>query len=80
MDLQHSLVPPVPGSPGAVTYGLFDFDPERDGDEEAWAPKLAAEGWRTWDAGSGPWIELTGRRLRRWSLRRDVPQSSWSSL
>ena len=54
------------------TYGLFDFDPERDGDEEAWAAKLAAEGWRTWAAGAGPWIKLDGRLIRRWSLRRVV--------
>jgi len=53
-------------------YGLFDFDPERDGDEEAWAFKLAAGGWRTWAAGTGPWITLEGRRLRRWSLRKEI--------
>lgn len=52
------------------TYELFD--PERDGDEAERAAKLAAEGWRTWAAGLGPWITLEGRRLRRWSLRREV--------
>ena len=40
------------------------------------AAKLAAEGWRTWDAGPGPWITLKGRRLRRWSLRREAPDGS----
>lgn len=52
------------------TYGLFDDDPEGDGDAEAVARNLAVQGWRTWDAGIGPWITLEGRRLRRWSLRR----------
>ena len=54
------------------TYGLFDFDPGRDGDEDAWAAKLAAESWQTWAAGRGPWIKLDGRLLRRWSLRREA--------
>ena len=54
------------------TYALFDYDPERDGDEEEWARALADQGWRTWAAGSGPWIDLAGRRLRRWSLRRET--------
>ena len=36
------------------TYGMFDYYPERDGDEEAWAATLAAEGWRTCEAGPGP--------------------------
>ncbi len=58
------------------TYSLFDYDPERDGDEEAWAAKLAAEGWRTWEPGPGPWITLEGRQLRRWSLRRETPDAS----
>ncbi len=74
------------GQPGGVgsrcdhgrvwTYSLFDYDPERDGDEEAWAAKLAVEGWRTWTPGPGPWIVLEGRTVRRWSLRRYTPDSS----
>lgn len=50
------------------TYSLFDYDPEGDGDEETWAAQLAAERWRTWDAGTGAWITLEGRRRRPWSL------------
>ena len=53
------------------TYGLFDYDPEPGDDEEEWARELAEQGWRTWTPGPGPWITLEGRRLRRWSLRRD---------
>ena len=30
------------------------------------------EGWRMWEPGPRPWITLEGRRLRRWSLRREV--------
>ena len=55
-----------------LVYSLIDYDPERDGDEETWARELSENGWRTWAAGSGPWITLEGRRLRRWSLRREV--------
>ena len=54
------------------TYAVHDYDPERDGDEEVWAASLAAQGWRMWEAGPGPWITLEGRRLRRWSLRREM--------
>jgi hypothetical protein len=28
-------------------HRTVDFDPESDGDEEAWARAVAAEGWRT---------------------------------
>jgi len=56
------------------TYAIHDFDPERDGDGEEWAASLAEEGWRMWEPGPGPWITLEGRRLRRWSLRRETPQ------
>lgn len=51
-------------------YRLFDFDPDTDGDEEAWATALAEQGWRSWDAGAGPWVTIGVRRVRRWSLRR----------
>ena len=55
-------------------YALHDYDPERDGDEEAWAASLAEQGRRMWEPGPGPWITLEGRRLRRLSLRRgDLP-------
>jgi hypothetical protein len=33
--------------------GLFDYDPERDGDEEAWAASLAEQGVA--DVGAGSW-------------------------
>ena len=46
-----------------------DYDPEVDGDEEAWARAVAEEGWRIWHP-SGTWIQLGGRRVRRWALRR----------
>ena len=54
-----------------LMYALHDYDPERDGDEEAWARELAQQGWRTWEPGAGPWITLGRRRVRRWSLRRE---------
>jgi hypothetical protein len=55
------------------TYTLLDYDPERDGDEEAWAADLAEQGWQMWEPGPGPWIKLEGRRLRRWSIRGETP-------
>jgi hypothetical protein len=54
-----------------LMYALHDYDPERDGDVEAWAASLAEQAWRMWEPGPGPWISLEGRRLRRWSLRRE---------
>ena len=63
-----------------LTYALHDYDPERDGDEEAWADKVAGQGWRMWEPGPGPWITVNGRRLRRWSLRRETPESDGSRL
>ena len=57
-------------------YALHDYDPERDGDEEAWAAAMAEQGWRMWEPGPGPWITLEGRRLRRWSLRRERPEAT----
>jgi hypothetical protein len=53
-------------------YTLVDYDPERDGPEEEWGKKLAAQGWQMWDAGHGPWVDINGRRVKRWSLRRWV--------
>jgi len=52
-----------------LIYSLFDFDPERDGEEEAWARAVAAEGWRTWHP-TGVWVTVGSRRVRRVSLRR----------
>jgi hypothetical protein len=37
-----------------LLYALHDYDPERDGDQEAWAASLAKQGWRMWEPGSGP--------------------------
>ena len=48
-----------------------DDDRERDGDEKAWAATGRA-GLVDVGCGSGPWITLEGRMLRRWSLRRDT--------
>ncbi len=45
------------------TYTLVDYDAERDGDEEAWAAKLAEQGWRMWEPGPGPLDYAVGRRL-----------------
>jgi hypothetical protein len=53
------------------TYRLADFDPSAGVVEEEWARGLAAEGWQMWLPGSGPWVELNGRRVRRWSVRRE---------
>lgn len=44
---------------------------QRGATEEEWARRLAAEGWQMWLPGSGPWVELNGRRVRRWSVRRE---------
>ena len=52
---------------------LIYADPERDRNEEAWAAALSEQGWRMWEPGPGPWTTLEGRRLRRWSLRREMP-------
>lgn len=52
------------------TYRLFDYNPETDGAEEAWAQDLADQGWQMWIAGSGPWVWIGNRHVRRWSLRR----------
>ena len=56
-----------------LIYALYDYDPERHGNEGAWAAALSEQGWRMWEPGPGPWITLEGRRLRRWSLRRETP-------
>lgn len=53
-------------------YRLTDFDPDGGETEEEWAAQLAAEGWRMWRPGAGPWVSINGRRVRRWSLRRWV--------
>ena len=55
-------------------YALHDHGLERDGDEQAWARQLSEQTW--WTRGSPPahaWITLEGRRLRRWSRRRETP-------
>lgn len=54
------------------TYLTHDFDPDAGETEEEWAARLAGEGWRMWIRGGGSWIEINGRRVRRWSLRRWV--------
>ena len=41
----------------------LDYDPQTDGDEEAWARAVALEGWRTWHA-SGVWVAVGNRRVR----------------
>jgi hypothetical protein len=46
-----------------------DDDPATDGDEEAWARAVAAEGRRTWHP-SGEWVKVGSRRLLRWALHR----------
>lgn len=53
-------------------YTLKDFDPNAGETEEEWAAAVAADGWRMWKPGSGSWVSINGRRLRRWSLRRWV--------
>lgn len=50
-------------------YRLADFDPSAGVAEEEWARRLAAEGWQMWLPGSGPWIDMNGRQVRRWSVR-----------
>ena len=51
-------------------YSSRRWDPDQDGDEEQWARRVAAEGWRTWLDGPGSWVGIDGRRVRVWSLRR----------
>lgn len=62
------------------TYQIFDYHPETDGDEEAWAQHLADQGWRMWVPGPGPWVEVDNHRVRRWNLRRwdDTPPPAGS--
>lgn len=50
-------------------YTTRDYDPGADADELEWARAVALEGWRIWHP-SGVWVEVNGRRVRRWSLRR----------
>lgn len=49
---------------------LADFDPSAGMAEDEWARGLAAQGWQIWAPGAGPWVELNGRRVRRWTVRR----------
>ena len=84
----HLGAPPSPGGappsvPAATVAAVTgwqhttrDYDPATDGNEEAWARTVAAEGWQTWTA-SGVWITLEGRRIRRWTLRRPCSRP-WS--
>lgn len=58
-----------PAAPHGWQYSLVDWDPTGDVSEENWARALAAAGWRMW-IGPGPWVDVNGRRVRRWSLRR----------
>ncbi len=52
--------------PRVWTYGLFDFDPKRDGDEAVWAGRAGRAGVAdVGTRGSRPWRTLEGRRLRR---------------
>ena len=54
------------------TYGLFDYDPDLDGTEEEWASRMAEQGWQMWTPGRGQWVDVGGRHVRRWNLRRQV--------
>lgn len=49
-------------------YTLRDLTEEDD--PETWARALATEGWRMWPRRTGVLIELHGRTVRRYSLRR----------
>ena len=51
-------------------YSARTWDPDRDGDEEEWARRTAADGWRTWLEATGAWVRIDGRPVRVWSLRR----------
>ena len=53
-------------------YTLRDYDPELVQPEDDWAREQAAQGWQMWDAGHGAWVDINGRRVKRWSLRRWV--------
>lgn len=53
-------------------YTLLDYNPLTDGDELEWGRAVDAQGWRAWH-NTGVWIDLGGRRIRRWSLRRVRP-------
>lgn len=62
-------------APGMMRqYRLVDFDPALGASVEEWAAPLVAEGWSREMSGGGVWIELSGRRVWRWALYRDVPQ------
>ncbi len=51
-------------------HTLRDYNPEHGQTEEDCARAQAAEGWQMWDAGHGASVDMNGRRVKRWSLRR----------
>jgi hypothetical protein len=53
-----------------VAVHLSRLRPELGQSDEEWAREQAAEGWQMWDAGHGAWVDINGRRVKRWSLRR----------
>ncbi len=53
-------------------YRTLVFDPDAGETEEQWATRIAREGWRMWQPGPGSWMEVGGKRVRRWSVRRWV--------
>lgn len=52
-------------------YRLVDYDPGAGLSEQEWARQVAADGWVMW-AGHGAWVEVNGRRVKRWDLRRPL--------
>lgn len=57
-------------------HTTLDFDPEVDGSDGEWARRIAELGWRTWHS-AGVWVDVGGRRVRRWSVRRPC-ERPWS--
>lgn len=70
MSVQVLRLFDVPG----YQYTLMDYDPDVDGSELEWAKRVDAAGWRSWHE-SGVWVQMNGRLVRRWALRRLHPRS-----
>ena len=56
-----------------MLYTLAEYDTECDGDEEAWSAELLGRAGGRWSPVLARGITPEGRRLRRWSLRRELP-------
>jgi hypothetical protein len=66
------LAEPYP-APMPWQYKVVDWDPKKQRSERECLGRRAAEGWHLWDASSGHWTVVDGRRVKRYYLRRPMP-------